>query len=318
MGGDYRPGAAANGKVDALLFCGDAGASRAIEGKSKAYLAIDGVPLFVYVLRALDGVERIRRVFMVGDKRRLDADLSIAGPIEKPVVTIEQGAGLLENAWKGFLASLDGYTPGAERENQDFKNRVIFALGADSPLITAAEIGEFFDRADMSRYDYVAGLTPKEALDRFRPRGGRPGIKMAYFHVREGLFRINNMHMARPFAFAVTAPVQMIYNHRYQKKIRNIIRLFMGFLAPNAGWSKLRLYLLMQAAMFSRNIGLPGLADRIRRRVPIDEVMEAVGDVLGLRAGYAVTKQGGAALDIDNEKDYIAMKRMFAEWKTAR
>lgn len=316
--GQDRVGGGVTGKVDALLFCGDSGASRPIEGKSKAYLPIEGLPLFIHVLRALSGVERIGRVFIIGDKRRLDADLSIAGPIEKPVVTLEQGANLLENAWRGFLASLDGYTPGAERERPDFKNRVIFALGADCPLITTAEIDEFFDRADMSRYDYVAGLTPKDALERYRPRGGRPGIKMAYFHVREGLFRISNMHMARPFAFAVTEPVQMIYNLRYQKKARNVLRLVVGFLALNAGWSKLRLYLLMQAAMFSRNIGLPGLADRIRRRVPIGGVMEAVGDVLGLRAGFAVTERGGAALDIDNEKDYIAMKRMFAEWKAAR
>ena len=303
--------------VDALLFCGDRGASRPIRGESKAFLPVAGKPLFAHALGAMEKVDRIRRIFVIGDKGRLDQALAArSGAPSKPIVTLEQWDSLLSNAWNGFLATLDGYEPDAGREDPEITNRVIFAVGCDSPLISTGEIDEFFDGADMGEYDYVVGLTPKETLDKFAPQAsGAPGITMAYFHFREGLYRINNMHMARPFAFANREAVQKLYNSRYQKKLGNVMRLTRDLWTVRPIRPKIWLYFLLQLSMSLSRIGLGTLADRVRRHVSIDTVTVAIGEILGNRVGYAVTTRGGAALDIDNEKDYIAMERMFDVWK---
>jgi len=305
--------------IDALLLCGDKGASRPVGGDSKAFLAIEGDPLFLHVLRALDRASRVGRVFVIGDKERLDAVLSEkGGALTKAVVTLEQWGDLASNAWNGFLATLDGYEPGMENTDEDMRDRVVFGMASDSPLVSSAEVDEFFDRADMDRYDYVVGLTPERAMSRYYPAPGRPGIKMAYLHLREGLFRINNMHMARPFAFANRGPIQKLYRSRYQKKLRNIARLARDIWGERRIMSHLWLYFLMQMSMWLTNMGLRGAGDMVRRRAPIDAVTGAMGDILGLRVGYAVTERGGAALDIDNDGDYNTMRTMFAEWKAAQ
>lgn len=305
--------------MDALLFCGDGGASRPVRGENKAFLDIEGSPVFIHVLRALEKVSRIRRIFIIGDKDRLDNFLSEKERERvKPVITLRQWGGLASNAWNGFLATLDDYSPGDEKKRPELNDRTVFAVAGDAPLVSPEEIDEFLDSADMEKFDYVVGLTPEETMRRYYPTVGKPGIKMAYFHLREGLFRVNNMHMARPFAFANREAIQKMYDTRYQKKIMNVLRLSRDLWRFKPVRSRIWIYFLMQASMTLSRLGFKGFSEMTRRRVGIEDVMEAIGQILGLRAGYAVTRRGGAALDIDNETDYSTMKRMFAEWKAAQ
>ncbi len=303
-------------QIDALLLCGDKGASRPVAGESKAFLPLKEEPLFYHVLKELEMTSRINRVFLVGDKKRLDTYLLMkAEQRSKPVFTIEQGGSLLENVWNGFIASLDGYEPHAEKTNTDFKERVIFALPCDTPLISSMEINDFFDEADMNRYDYVVGLTDKDTLKKYYPERGKPGIKMAYMYLKEGLFRINNLHLARPFAFANRAAVQELYESRYQKRFSNFIRVVKYLWKIRAARGGLRQYFFMQSALLFSRIGLSAISDVTRRYASMRSVLDAMEKALGLRVGCAVTKRGGAALDIDNEKDYIAIEKMYDHWK---
>ncbi len=306
--------------VDALLLCGDKGSSRPVMGESKAFLFLHGKPLFIHTLDALEDVGRIRRVFIVGDKRKLDRLLSEYNRrgYRKPVVTLEQWNNLLSNAWNGFLATLDGYKPGDEDRDPQIRNRVIFILPGDSPIVSPEEIDDFFDKADMKSFDYVAGMTPREVMSRYYPSGGNPGIKMAYIYLKEGAFRINNLHMARPFACGNRMAIQQMYNSRYQKDIRNIIRLTMNMWTHHVKMQSLMLYIIMQLSMFFSFVGLERVGDMTRRHTSIKSVTESIGRILGLRFGCAITTRGGAALDIDNEKDYETMKQMFTTWRKAQ
>ncbi|MBI5815838.1 MAG: nucleotidyltransferase family protein [Nitrospinae bacterium] len=303
--------------MDAILLCGDRGASRHVKGVNKALLPVKGAPLFTHVLRALEGAARIERVFIVGDKKKLDSALVESGGSSKPVVTMDQWENLAANIWNGFLATLDGYTLGAERKRPELAGRMVFCVPGDSPLITPAEINEFLDRADMDRHDYMIGLTPEKALDRYLPARGKPGIRMTCFNVREGRFRINNMHIARPFAFQNRGAIQKMYNVRYQKNLRNIARMLKDLWAIRGVRPRLWIYIVMQVSMMLSLAGFSGLAAKASSLVSMDDVAGGVGAILGLRAGLVVTGHGGSAVDIDNDHDYDVMQAMYDEWTAA-
>lgn len=478
--------------VDALLMCGEGAASRPVLGDSKIYLPVNGRPLFLYVLDALSQAGRVRRIFIVGDKQRIESAIKASGQtFPKPVNVVAQGDNLLENVWRGFISTLDAYgerfptkplretrvpVPGStfdrlgikhgnvfadytalynkhpeyfpggaedvkahvervmqapeyilpgmtknhrllvrvngenkavaieiklkggkyriesalnittaqlkwkiEKANQqggrlssglasprkgshlqvlpqprdlgsvnplssdlnihpsaeedkdfslkcfslkegkgqtDFSGRVILALSGDSPLVTPGEIDGFIAGADMGKYDYVVGLTPAAVLAKFRPSGSKPGVSMSSFHLREGLFRISNLHLARPFAFKNRDAVLKMYEMRYQRNFSNVLRFARSLLATPGWRGHIWLYLALQMCLTLSRMGLAGMADVLRRLIPADKAISAISQITGARAGVVITTHGGAALDIDNESDYRAMTQMFDQWRS--
>ena len=306
-----------NNSVDAILMCGEGKASHSVAGeRAKALLKLGGKPLFVHVLSALEKSPSVKRIFIVGPKSRLDGALAKREvSCQKPVEVLEQKEDLLSNAWFGFMASLDGYTPGLEKGAQKVRDKMVLFLPGDAPLVTPAEIEEFIDAVDIDSFDYVVGLSPAESLLRFAKTPDQPGIDMASFHAREGLFRVNNLHMARPFAFVNRWAVQEMYNARYQKSVASFLSLLFKLLKVKEIRKEIWLYLLMQFALFFRRVGFTSASDALRRHIPLKTVMDGVGKILGLRAGAAITHCGAAAIDVDNDKDYKTMGKMFNVWR---
>jgi hypothetical protein len=251
----------------------------------------------------------------VGSKQRLESGFHSSGiPISKQITFVEQSGTLMENVWNGFLATIDGYTLGAEREDSSLFNRIALFLPGDIPMICAEEIDEFLDGTDMSQHDWQTGLTPRQVLDPFRSTAEREGIDTSYFHTKEGLYRINNLHIARPFAFKNRLAVQQIYDARYQKSIFHFLQLTYNLWQIKTLRGRIRRYMFMWLALFLRRIKLDRLSDLVRGWVPRDEILWGVGQVLGLRAGCAITTRGGAAFDVDNAHDYGVLQARYEEW----
>ena len=62
-------------------------------------------------------------------------------------------------------------------------------------------------------------------------------------------------------------------------------------------------------------IGLEALAPLFSRLVSLEAIDQAIGKLLGCRFNIVETKLAGGALDIDSEKDYETMERMFERWR---
>ncbi len=233
----------------------------------------------------------------------------------KPIILLEQRKNLILNIWNGFLATLDRYEEGDEKNNRELFERVALMLPGDSPLISADEINDFLDRCDMEKYDYVGGLTDSGTMRRYYPTDDKPGIEMAYIQLREGAYRINNLHLARPFACSNMDAIQQMYNARYQKDFSNVIKLTKGMWANHVKLQSLVIYFMLQLSMLLAYLRLDVLKRFIRQYAPMETVTKTVGDILGMRFGLVITRRGGAALDVDNEIDYETMKLRFNEWK---
>jgi hypothetical protein len=312
-------------RYDAIILAGDSKDSHSVFGENKAFLEIGGLALLTHVLQALDRSPSVRSAFIVGNPERLADAVRRAGPdLHLGVEFVSQGEGLWENFWAGYLATLSPATrariESGERPDDaatpEEKDRCVLVLSDDIPLVHPAEIERFITEAAAMEADYVGGFTPEASLEPFYPGPDQPGIKMAYFQLREGRFRQNNLHFARPLRVAHRDRIERLYRHRYQRRVTNAARVALEILRTRAvGFSILWKYLLLHVALRLDLWGFRRASDAVRRFVPMARVESAISLMLGGAFRIACIPAPGAALDVDQEADYDALRARFAEWR---
>lgn len=301
--------------IDAVVVAGDGRASRKVFKKNKALLDVGGKPMIRHIVETLKSCTSIEDIIVVGPRDAFEEVIGDTG-----VHIVAQKRSLAENGWEGFLQSLPEY-----REKPDITGAIIekyhgkhvLFLSGDIPLICVEEIEEFISRCDMKNYDYIAGITSEEILNLFGPRKGRPGIKMATFHTREGNFRQNNLHMARPFVLLNSIDLVLkVYECRYQKEFMNIVRAIFEIigLGPGKIGTTLALYMLLQISAGFSAVGLETMARIVSYPVSRHKLEQLISSVLSVRFRLVDTTIGGAALDVDNEKDFMVLSVMYRDW----
>ncbi len=182
--------------VQAVLLAGDRGASKAVRGRSKAFLELGAKPMLVHVLEALVHTQEVSEIYVVGNEQRIERAIAehgcllLAASRGCPVHVVPQRNSLYENIWHTFLRTLPSPNPDPDHP--------ILVVPTDIPLVVPEEISRFIRDAEAARVDYALGLTPEVALQPYRPSDGQPGIDMACFQLAEGRFRQNNLHYVRP------------------------------------------------------------------------------------------------------------------------
>jgi GTP:adenosylcobinamide-phosphate guanylyltransferase len=309
--------------VPAVVTAGDGRAAKAVHGESKVYLPVAGRPLVVHVVLALQRVPEVSEVWVVGNAARLRAALEaeeVRSALTKPVRVVPQFRNLYENAWQTYRRLLPGAGPeGRDPGPDDLDQRVLY-LSGDLPFATPQEISEFVRRAWESQCDYALGLVTEASMEAFYPPApGAPGIRMAYFNLREGRFRQSNLHLVRPARIGNRHYIEDMYEHRYQKEFGHIARLAWTLVrSEQGGLTVLAFYLLLQAASVAHRLGWGRLADFFRRLVPIGRVEDTCSGLLRTRFRFVATEIGGCAVDIDNEHDYDAALQRYPEWIAAQ
>jgi GTP:adenosylcobinamide-phosphate guanylyltransferase len=135
--------------LDVVITAGDRHASRPVLGENKAFLPIAGIPVLHHVLSAVERARCTARIFVVGNKARLEQLLSVPHTPFRgtcPVVLVEQGETLYDNVWTTFLHTLPEYTPGADWHpftETAAVDKAVLVMPGDMPLATPFEIDEF-------------------------------------------------------------------------------------------------------------------------------------------------------------------------------
>jgi hypothetical protein len=266
-------------------------------------------------------------VFIVGPRERISRALELHGErlgLNKEIRVIGQAETMLENAHRAFNATLPAEaregSPGFEKAQARHEEKAVLVLSSDIPMVTAGELDEFIERSDLSRYDYVLGMTREDILQPYYPQPGRPGsgIHFAYFCFRDSRERQNNLHMIRVLRVFNRDLIQTMYQFRYQQRWHNILRLGWRILRrPEVTVQVLLKFILLHVSrMLDRRGGR--LLEKIQvffRRFLIKEDMQRdLSRILKARFGTVVTSFGGAALDVDNEKDFQIIKRRYHDW----
>jgi molybdopterin-guanine dinucleotide biosynthesis protein A len=301
--------------IDCLIAAGDGRAAKKVFRKNKALLEVDGKPIIRHIVETLKSCDEIGQIIIVGPKKKFEAVIGDLG-----VRIIEQRRNLMENGWEGFLQTIPEYRETGiltDEISRKYKEKAVLGLPGDIPLLTVRELKEFIEKCDMMKYDYCAGVTSETILKHFEPRKGKPGIKMATFHVRDGNFRQNNMHMAKPFKLKYGIDLALkIYEYRYQKELLNIIRTIGEIIkfGPRHIVRGLWLYFLLQVSTGLSSIGLKPLAKVTSYPVTRAELESLFSGVLDAMVKIVETTKGGAALDVDNEKDFLILSIRYKEW----
>ncbi|MFP8877753.1 MAG: NTP transferase domain-containing protein [Myxococcota bacterium] len=309
--------------LPAIVTAGDLQAAKTVRGQSKVYLEVGGRSLVAHVVAVLQSVPEISEVWVVGDAVRLQEELcgeSAKLQLHKPLHLVEQRRNLYENGWQAYRRLLAGAGPeGRDPEPSDEPLPVLF-LSADLPFATPQEISAFVRQALELDCDFAAGLVEAEALQDFVKREDGRGIRTAYFNLREGRFRQSNLHLIRPARVRNRHYLEEMYEHRYQKEVGSILSLAWRLLRnEKGGFEVLAYYLLVHLAGLADRLRWVRLAGALRRFVPSDRFERGCGALLGARFRFVVTRAGGCAVDIDNERDYVVSAGNFEElWRAQR
>jgi len=309
--------------IPAVVTAGDRTAARPVYGESKVFLELEGLPLVAHVVRTLQRVPEVSEVWVVGDPGRLEKALgseALRRELRKPLRVVPQFRNLYENAWQSYRRLLPDAGPeGREPTEADREQRVLY-LSGDLPFATPEEISDFVQQAAGRGCDFCLGLVTEESMRGFAPgAAGGPGIRMAYFNLREGRFRQSNLFLVKPGRIGNRHYVEEMYEHRYQRQFGQIVALAWRLLRSEAGGLRLLLYYaLMHLASIADRRGWRRCADWIRRALPVARVEATLSRLLRASFRLVVTEVGGCAVDIDNEPDYDAAKARFTEWRAAQ
>ena len=146
-------------KYDVILVAGEGKSSYKVYHQNKAFLTLQGKCVILYVVEALQQVQSIRDIYIVGSTEKLDQVLH-SGRIDrqypKRIHVIEQKANLYENVWQTFLQSQQMELEDAN--TTPHRDKAVLIVPCDAPLITPQEVEYFISHADMNRYDHVLGL----------------------------------------------------------------------------------------------------------------------------------------------------------------
>ncbi len=304
-------------KIDAILVAGEGESSYKVYNQHKAFLKIEGKCIINYVLETLQKTDSINEIYVVGSKESLSKTLEESGidfQTPKRIHIVEQRANLFENIWNTFLYSIGAKEGDSNLDNSEHKEKAVLIVPCDSPLIAPYEVEYFIQKSDLNDYDQILGLAPEEVLKPFSPKDGKPGIEMDCLHLKDKKYRINNLHLVKPLKIRNRRYIRNMYQYRYQRNIKNV--LIFGFsLIGKDHPGNLKFYIGLQLALFCSKLNLPSLAEIFRKWTPKREFEKCISKVLGTRFMGLESPLPGAALDIDNDEDYEAMKARFKEWE---
>jgi molybdopterin-guanine dinucleotide biosynthesis protein A len=305
-------------RYDAVLVAGEGEDSHSVLRQHKAFLKVNDKFVIQHVLETLQQVPGIGDIYVAGPVAKLseafhEAGLNLSTP--KKIHLVPQKSNLFHNAWHAFLSSLPGYNQVPVTDLFVYREKAVLVVPCDAPLITPREVSYFIDQCDLDQYDFLVGLTPEERMTHFYPAKGQPGMKMAYLHMKEKNYRINNLHMVRPMKVIQRRHINTLYAFRYQKNIVNAILLgiyLMGKEQPKS----LQYFSGLQLAMLSSRLGFPKLTKLFSRWTPKKDLEFAISGLMKARFCGLEVPFPGAALDIDNEQDFRTMGIMFDQWRT--
>lgn len=309
--------------IPAIVTAGDSRAAKAVYGKSKVYLELDGLPLVAHVVRALQAVPEVDAVWVVGDLAKLELALgspTLRATLTKPLHLVPQQRDLISNAWETYRRVLSNDVRAGRDPGPGDLDREILYLSGDLPLATPQEISAFVQasqaRVNAGEADYVLGLCPADALEVFRPKApGEPGIEVAYFNTRDGRLRQNNLHYARPARIGRLDRIEEMYEHRHQRRFWNMFTLALRLLLSRVGGFKIAvLFGVMHLAGIADRSGWSRLARWLGRLVTLEINRRTIAKLLDTKFVFSVTESGGCALDIDTEEEYDAMRARHGEW----
>ena len=305
--------------VNTIILAGDKKGSVLIDNDNKSFLLVNDIPCIIHTLKAFLDTNHVGNIVVVGPADRLRKIIDdYKLPLDSRIKVVGQKENLIENGKAGYLAALESVPEGMLFESlkkSEYTDIPVLVAPCDIPLITPREIDEFIEKANMEENDYYIGFCKDDVLDFYYPAAGRPGIRMDYMHMKEGNFRINNLHILKPLKIERLRCIEKMYEFRYQTHFLNMFRILIEILFHGRGILKALFYALkLQLVRIYFNNGSVRLYRKIKNSTTINRALKIIGTMLGARVSCILTSYGGAALDVDHEAEKKIIEEMYDRW----
>jgi GTP:adenosylcobinamide-phosphate guanylyltransferase len=299
--------------MDAIVLAGThSNPRRLINGRNKAFLEIDGRPLVRHVVDALVDARRVRRIYVVGPTEELTPLLADVDAVR----CVPQQGKFVRNGWAGVHAR-DAEEPDLDGEAR--LERPLLLISCDLPLISGGAVDDFIercavmDRAANSGYAMFVGVAEDRALRPFYGSGDGVGLERPLVQMNEGLYRLSNIYVARPYKLQHSEFLQTSFNLRKAKDWHNVAKLIFSLFSQHGGWFAAWMTLRLQLAAMLRH-GQGRLYRRLRAGNTFEKIDRGVSTVLGGAVRLVDSPYGGLSLDVDDEADYVLLRDHYSEW----
>ncbi len=299
--------------LDAVVLAGTHNnPDRLVRGRNKAFLEIEGRALVRHVVDALTGAQAVGRVFVVGPRQELEAVLSDC----PDTFCVQQQGKLVANGWAALHAR-EAMEP--ELTNEQLRERPVLVISCDLPLISPGAVDDFIarcaaiDQACSESRAMLCGIAEDRDLAPFYGTAQRPGVVRPLVQMREGLFRLSNIYVFRPYKLTHVEFLQTSFTLRKAKDWHNVARLAFSVFSQPGGWFAAWMILRLQLTyLLSRKKGR--MYRRLRQGNTFAKVERGAGTVLGGTMRLVPSPYGGLSLDVDDEEDFELLQAHYRDW----
>ncbi len=180
------------------------------QGRPKALVEIAGQPMVQWVLAALDGVERVDEVVVVG----LDESCRLWSV--KPLRYMPSRGGLVDNVLCGVELI----------QQRDPQVRQVLTVSADIPLLRANMVDHLLDRTTDPTIELYFSVVPRGHMERSFPASRR-----SYAHLIDGDLAAGDVHVIAPHIVAAHRDLWDALRASRKHVMQQALRLGPGFLA---------------------------------------------------------------------------------------
>ncbi len=168
--------------MKAFVYAGNACTKEAIQGKPTPFVRLEGQPLLLYVLAAVDRVRDIDEIIVIGPQSGIMTVIEKALPhilLSKTISVREEDANLAETMQSVYMHPIKKAKDGENPLQLIPSEPTALFLPGNVPLLTSNEIEAFLSTSDLKKHDIAVGMTPR--------------------FTQETRFQVNNLYLFRPF-----------------------------------------------------------------------------------------------------------------------
>ncbi|MFQ5560964.1 MAG: NTP transferase domain-containing protein [Nitrospinota bacterium] len=301
--------------IKIVLLAGYGKGARKIFKTNKVFLKIRGTPLFIYVLQTLLTLETSEKIVIVGPcdiVRYWVKKYFSLHPSFRQVVCVSQGNTLYENIEIGINEFFPFFKMAERQICLKNENEPILFLPGDIPLLTKAEVLEFWEKALQKTSDYCFGVVTQASIEQFREKHSLKKLDLFCFPFKEGFFRINNLHFLKPFKLCNGPIINKIYELRFLSRAA-VKSPLTWELIRKGYWNAAFYFFLMLCTVALKKVGLANINRVFSVWLPVNKLERIVGGMFGVKISSVEVSDTSAAIDVDTAEDYKIMKTIFGE-----
>jgi len=278
--------------MNAFVFANTQDPTQQVNGVNQAFLPLEGRPLLIYVLMALDRVTQIDKVVVIGSPKeimRAIESVIFEIPFQKKIIVLEEKENFLESV---RFADAETHKKTDRQEGLGMISEPTLFLPGNIPFVTTAEISTFIAASDMDKADCYLSIVPGGTA-RF------PGIKQEEINLNETEIqapRLGRLMLAHCDAMENADAIETIASHYKETQLEKTSQT-----------TPLKAFLrCIQANPQTKSPDTPA---------SLSEIEKEVGHFLKTRFKFTETATAGNALPAEDLTAYQFLIAHFEDWR---